>query len=105
MSELHDQAEAESEYFPNALEEYQANLAKLGLPGAQTGANHPITSPARPVVFDWEDFPLVVAAYAASYPHNGPMEKRSTDWEDQVEPRKNPNEKRPSGPNEGVLLS
>jgi hypothetical protein len=105
MAELHDEHEAEAAIFPNALEEYQANLAKLGMSGAQVGNSHPIVSPARPVVFDWEDYPLVVAAYAASFPHNGPMDKRSTDWEAQTQPRSNPNTKRPSGPNEGVLLS
>jgi hypothetical protein len=95
--------EAADEPGATAIEEYHANLAAIGINAGPGSAQ--IRSPASMGILDWMDYPLVVAAYAHSFPHNGPMEKRSQDWEDQVYPSTNPKTKQPSGPNEGVLLS
>lgn len=85
---------------PTALAEYKQALEKLGIGGS--GA---ILSPTGGAILDWMDYPQPTVAYARSFPHNGPMDKRTEDWEAQTEPSRNPRTKRPRGPGESVLLS
>lgn len=87
-----------------SLENFQKNLKTLGIATPQ-GGQAAVLSPTRGGIQDWMDFPQVVAAYVQSFPHQGPQDPRTDDWEAQMYPSRNPRTKRPRGPGESVLLS
>jgi hypothetical protein len=103
---IHEGERTRNENEEEAIQRFRENVASLGigLPNV-SGTQPPVTSPAIGGFYDWLDFPEVVAAYAHSFPKNGPMDRRSQDWEDQIYPSRNPNTKRPRGPGESVIMS
>jgi hypothetical protein len=88
-----------------SIANFRANMHRLGFGLPSPAGAAAVRSPSTGGMFDWFDFPQVVAAYAHTFPHNGPMDRRNQDWEDQTYPNPNPRSKRPKGPGESVIMS
>lgn len=102
---IHEAERTRNENPATAVAEFRKNMSQLGFGLPSPSGAPPVRSPATGGMFDWMDFPTVVAAYAHTFPHNGPMDRRSQDWEDQMYPSSKPALKRPKGPGESVIMS
>jgi hypothetical protein len=102
---IHEAERTRNEDPGKALAEFRKNMHDLGYGLSSPTGAAPVSNPSTGGMFDWFDFPTVVAAYAHTFPHSGPMNRRSQDWEDQTYPSSKPGLQRPKGPGESVIMS
>lgn len=105
MTHLSESERVNAEDVPTSIANFRQNMHALGFGLPSPGGAAAVRSPTGGGMFDWFDFPQVVAAYLHTFPHNGPMDRRNQDWEDQMFPNPNPRSKRPRGPGESVIMS